>query len=225
MAKYSIGLDFGTNSVRAIVVNVANGKEVGSAVWNYSQGTSGVILGKDPHIARQHPADYVQGTERTIKAALAAQAWKKDAYSWSNDTQVTIGPEWKQYELVFKFPSESEPGYKPEMKGFYLRFDLREESGTLWVDDVCLKEAVALDEWESWRATGQDQHSLVADPMFVDPEKDDYRLKPDSPAFKLGFQAIPVEKIGPYQDEMRASWPIVEAEGVREKPMGVQETK
>ncbi len=72
MAKYSIGLDFGTNSVRAIVVNVANGKEVGSAVWNYSQGTSGVILGKDPHIARQHPADYVQGTERTIKAALAA---------------------------------------------------------------------------------------------------------------------------------------------------------
>jgi len=111
------------------------------------------------------------------------------------------------------------------MKGFYLRFDLREETGALWVDDVCLKEAVALDEWESWRATGQDQHSRVADPMFVDPEKDDYRLKPESPAFKLGFEAIPVEKIGPYQDDLRASWPIVEAEGVREKPMGTQETK
>jgi hypothetical protein len=36
---------------------------------------------------------------------------------------------------------------------------------------------------------------------------------------KLGFQPIPVEKIGPYRDELRASWPIVEAEGAREKPL------
>jgi hypothetical protein len=33
---------------------------------------------------------------------------------------------------------------------------------------------------------------------------------------KLGFKPIPVEKIGPYEDPLRASWPIVEAEGVRE---------
>ncbi len=75
------------------------------------------------------------------------------------------------------------------------------------------------DEWESWRATGQDQHSLRSDPLFVDPEKDDYRLRPDSPAFKLGFKTIPVEKIGPYRDPLRATWPIVEAEGAREKPL------
>ena len=66
---------------------------------------------------------------------------------------------------------------------------------------------------------GQDRHSLVADPLFVDPDNDDYRLRADSPAFKLGFKAIPVEKIGPYQDPLRASWPIVEAEGAREKPL------
>ena len=78
---------------------------------------------------------------------------------------------------------------------------------------------MVLDEWESWQATGQDQHSIVADPLFVNAEKDDYRLKPESPAFKLGFQPIPVERIGPYQDELRASWPIVEAEGARERPV------
>jgi parallel beta-helix repeat protein len=50
--------------------------------------------------------------------------------------------------------------------------------------------------WEDWLALGMDAHSLVADPLFADPTKDDYRLKPDSPAFKLGFQPIPVEKIG-----------------------------
>ena len=43
--------------------------------------------------------------------------------------------------------------------------------------------------------------------------EDDYRLRPESPAFKLGFRAIPVEQIGPYADTQRASWPIVEAAG------------
>ena len=41
-----------------------------------------------------------------------------------------------------------------------------------------------------WKAMGDEEHSLVADPMFVDPERDDYGLKPDSPALKLGFQPI-----------------------------------
>jgi L-ribulokinase len=69
--KYTIGLDYGTNSVRALIVNTANGHEVGTAVWNYEHGTAGVILARDPHLARQHPADYVKGAEITIKKALA----------------------------------------------------------------------------------------------------------------------------------------------------------
>jgi len=69
--KYTLGLDYGTNSVRAILVNVANGREVAEAVWNYSQGTQGVILSRDPNLARQNPADYVIGAENTIKKALA----------------------------------------------------------------------------------------------------------------------------------------------------------
>jgi parallel beta-helix repeat protein len=53
-----------------------------------------------------------------------------------------------------------------------------------------------------------DQHSVVADPLFVAPARDDFRLRADSPAFKLGFQPIPVEKIGPYADPLRATWPV-----------------
>ena len=74
MPKYAIGLDYGTNSARAIVVNVANGAEAGTAVWNYQHGTAGVILSRDPNLARQHPADYVQGAEKAIKGALADAA-------------------------------------------------------------------------------------------------------------------------------------------------------
>ncbi|MBI5767906.1 MAG: right-handed parallel beta-helix repeat-containing protein [Verrucomicrobia bacterium] len=75
-----------------------------------------------------------------------------------------------------------------------------------------------LDEWAAWQAAGLDQHSVIADPRFVDPARDDYRLQPDSPAFALGFQPIPVEKIGPYASPDRATWPILEAEGAREHP-------
>ncbi len=67
--------------------------------------------------------------------------------------------------------------------------------------------------WEQWRALGADKHSTFADPLFVSLAKRDFRLKPNSPALALGFKPIPVEKIGPYADPHRATWPIREAPG------------
>jgi hypothetical protein len=46
------------------------------------------------------------------------------------------------------------------------------------------------------------------DPRFVDEKNLNFQLRPDSPAWKLGFQRIPTEKIGLYQDENRATWPV-----------------
>lgn len=74
MSNYTIGLDFGTNSARAVIVDVGDGKEVGTGVWDYAHGTAGVIVDPArPDLARQHPADYLHGVEETIKQA-AAQA-------------------------------------------------------------------------------------------------------------------------------------------------------
>ena len=50
--------------------------------------------------------------------------------------------------------------------------------------------------WDAWRAAGQDASSIVADPLFVDPDQDDYRLQPDSPAHKMGFEPIDTSRIG-----------------------------
>ncbi len=72
MATYTMGLDYGTNSVRALLVNTANGREIATAVWNYAHGTEGVILSNDPNLARQHPGDYVRGTKVTLRRVLAA---------------------------------------------------------------------------------------------------------------------------------------------------------
>ncbi len=66
-----MGLDYGTNTVRALLVNVANGKEVATSVWGYRHGTDGVMLSRDPNLARQHPEDYVAGAEATLRQALA----------------------------------------------------------------------------------------------------------------------------------------------------------
>jgi L-ribulokinase len=71
MAKYAIGLDYGTNSVRALLVDVADGREVATAVWTYAHGREGVILSRDPNLARQYPADYLKGAEATIRQVLA----------------------------------------------------------------------------------------------------------------------------------------------------------
>jgi L-ribulokinase len=87
--KYTIGLDYGTNSVRTLIVNVANGREVASAVWNYEHGTQGVILSRDPNLARQHPADYVTGAEVTIKKALALA--KRAVRGFAPDQIIGIG--------------------------------------------------------------------------------------------------------------------------------------
>jgi len=50
--------------------------------------------------------------------------------------------------------------------------------------------------WVQWLAGGFDTHSRIADPLFMDAAHDDYRLQPNSPAIGLGFEPIPVERIG-----------------------------
>ena len=80
MPKYVLGLDFGTNSCRSLIVDISNGKELASYVFPYPSGKDGVIVDSaDPHLARQNPADYIKGIEATIKGALKkAKAAKKN---------------------------------------------------------------------------------------------------------------------------------------------------
>ncbi len=68
---YTIGLDYGTNSARCVIVDIADGCEAGTAVWEYQTGEAGIIIDPSDHnLARQNPADYVKGIEVTIKEAI-----------------------------------------------------------------------------------------------------------------------------------------------------------
>jgi L-ribulokinase len=70
---FTLGIDYGTNSVRALVVRTADGAELGTGIVDYPSGTQGVLLDpKDHHLARQNPADHLLGLEKSIQLALAA---------------------------------------------------------------------------------------------------------------------------------------------------------
>jgi L-ribulokinase len=69
---FTLGVDFGTNSVRALIVRCSDGAEFGGRVVDYPSGAQGVLLDpKDGLLARQHPGDYLFGLEESIKGALA----------------------------------------------------------------------------------------------------------------------------------------------------------
>lgn len=70
--RYSIGLDYGTNSCRALLVNLSTGAEVAASVFPYPSGEMGILLDDaDPNVARQNPLDYIDGLISTVRSVLA----------------------------------------------------------------------------------------------------------------------------------------------------------
>ena len=68
--QYVIGVDYGTDSVRSILVNAANGTEIAAAVFYYPRWKNGLFCDANLNQFRQHPLDYIEGLEYTIKTCL-----------------------------------------------------------------------------------------------------------------------------------------------------------
>jgi len=76
--RFAIGVDYGTNSVRALIVDVADGSVVASHVYDYPSGEAGILLDpKDPNLARQNPADYIDGFYVSVGEAVKAAKRKR----------------------------------------------------------------------------------------------------------------------------------------------------
>jgi L-ribulokinase len=86
----TIGFDFGTNSVRCLIVDIETGAELGTAVYIYQTGDAGVITDPADHnLARQNPADYLTGMEVTTREALTNA--QQQHSSFTADAVIGIG--------------------------------------------------------------------------------------------------------------------------------------
>jgi len=93
---------------------------------------------------------------------------------------------------LFYFNPISESGIREMQKTIECNWNLY-FNPTVPVDSVKIGDKTLAD----WQSSGKDVHSVYADPMFVDPDNFDFRLKPESAAFKLGFQPIDMTNVGP----------------------------
>lgn len=90
MRRYSLGLDFGTNSCRSVIVDLANGREIATHVFSYPSGAAGILLDrKDPNVARQNPKDYLDGVVDIVGGALRKA--KKAVRGFKPEQVVGIG--------------------------------------------------------------------------------------------------------------------------------------
>jgi L-ribulokinase len=68
---YVLGVDYGTDSVRTIIVNAANGEELAASVFHYPRWKKQLYCNAGNNQFRQHPLDYIEGLEATIKECVA----------------------------------------------------------------------------------------------------------------------------------------------------------
>ncbi|HEY4206640.1 MAG TPA: ribulokinase, partial [Puia sp.] len=86
--NYCIGIDFGTDSVRSIIVNAANGREAASSVFFYPRFREGLYCNPSQNLFRQHPLDHIEGLIHTVRESLerAGPAVRNNIRAISIDT-------------------------------------------------------------------------------------------------------------------------------------------
>jgi L-ribulokinase len=86
--KYVIGIDYGTDSVRSVVVDTSNGEIIGTSVSEYTRWKKGLFCDPAINQFRQHPLDYIEGLEQSVKDAISGLSGEKvkDIVSITVDT-------------------------------------------------------------------------------------------------------------------------------------------
>ncbi len=129
---YVIGVDFGTDSVRSIIVHAGNGKEIAASVFDYPRWKQGLYCNPAQNCFRQHPSDYVEGLEYTIKDCLqkagkaVAASIKGISVDTTGSTPVAVDETGTPLSLL--------PGFADNPNAMFV----------LWKDHTAVKEATEL---------------------------------------------------------------------------------
>lgn len=133
--KYVIGIDYGSDSVRSVIVDASNGQEVSSSVHYYSRWQKGLYCDPSANQFRQHPLDYIEGLEITIKDCIEKAGGKSIAglikgiaVDTTGSTPVAVNEQGVPLALV--------PGFEDNPHAMFV----------LWKDHTAIKEAAQINE-------------------------------------------------------------------------------
>ena len=130
--KYVIGVDYGTDSVRSIIVDAADGREVAAAIYYYPRWKQQLYCDPSLNQFRQHPLDYVEGLEETIKQCVT-QAGSSVA---ANVVAISVDTTGSSPVAVDKTgtPLALIPGFEQNPNAMFV----------LWKDHTAVDEAAAI---------------------------------------------------------------------------------
>lgn len=133
--QYVIGVDYGTDSVRSIIADAANGNEIASSVFYYPRWRDGLYCNPAENLFRQHPLDYVEGLEATIKdcvhkaGATVAANIRAISVDTTGSTPVAVDKKGTPLALT--------PGFEENPHAMFV----------LWKDHTATKEAAEINEY------------------------------------------------------------------------------
>ena len=132
--KYVIGIDYGTDSVRSVVVDTNNGEIAGTSVFEYPRWKKGLYCDPSINQFRQHPLDYLEGLEQSVKGALNGLA----AEVVRNIVGITVDTTGSTPVAVEKegVPLSLKPEFKTNPDAMFV----------LWKDHTAVKEAAEINE-------------------------------------------------------------------------------
>ena len=131
---YVIGVDYGTDSVRSVIVDASNGNEIASSVYYYPRWKDGLFCDAASNQFRQHPLDYIEGLENTIKDCIkkagpaVATAIKGISVDTTGSTPIAVDRKGTPLSLLPEFEANPNAMF------------------VLWKDHTAVKEAAELNE-------------------------------------------------------------------------------
>lgn len=130
--KFVIGIDYGTDSVRSVVVDTTNGKITGTSVFEYPRWKKGLFCDPAVNQFRQHPLDYIEGLEHSVKGALAGL----NPEDVNNIVGITVDTTGSTPVAVDKegIPLSMKQGYENNPDAMFV----------LWKDHTAVKEAAEI---------------------------------------------------------------------------------
>lgn len=132
--KFVIGIDYGTDSVRSVVVNTSNGEIAGTSVFEYPRWKKGLYCDPSVNRFRQHPLDYIEGLEQSVKGALAGLS----AEIIDNIAGISVDTTGSTPVAVDKegTPLSLKPGFENDPDAMFV----------LWKDHTAVREAAEINE-------------------------------------------------------------------------------